>query len=963
MNLNFIVRLFAVLLGLPVLSYGQIFTNIAPLQGIELINQPSDFACGVSFVDFDRDGWDDITFGTKNTPIRFYHNNNGQFELIDLEGITLTNKEIKQITWVDYDNDGDYDFMVGLQNLPYRLYVNQGDMTFVQAINSQIGLSTANVANRNIAWGDYDRDGDLDVYLAKNNSTGTGNFATDYPKMNHLYQNNNDGTFTDVTMFAGVSDSLGITYGTIWWDYDLDGWPDLYVANDKFFDNALFHNNTDGTFTNVALETGSDIIMDSMCASPADFDNDGDFDMYITNTSLGVNGVGNVLLENDNGIFTNQAPSAGLNLTTTNCWGASWLDYNNDTNLDIYVAFNSVGSGYPGLNRLQKNNGNSTFSNVNNLAGMGYDMTLAYANAIGDINNDGYPDIVSHTSHPHPAQISQSSGGNMNYLKILLEGVVSNRDGVGSLIECWTNGTRQLKYTSCGENFMGQNSFRQIFGLGMNTEVDSLIIKWNSGHSDKFYNIPANQSLHILEGSSLNIELNISGTIENCSINEVLEVGDYEDYLWSNGETSSSIEISEPGLYFVTVTTENGFQFNSDSLEVFLTPAPQPAIHTEMISCPHENDGIIEITELEANYTVLWDDDSTDLIKDNLEAGFYHILVTDNEGCSLEFEIEITEPSPLEFEVSTTQSCPNSNTGTISISNLTYPDASIAWMNGLESFELNQLEPAHYFYEIQYLNQCALTDSVEVSSFPWLSLNPIMTSPLCYGSADGSIYIDENELENIESIEWSADGVVINPENLSEGIYYYEYIDTDGCIYNDTVEMFSPDSLIVNVDYTPDGGDKLCPAPHQGYLSVEISGGTPEYNILWTFTNNDGVTTDTSSVVFRYCFFGLTELLVEDQNGCTYYYSEDNSEWASTTNLSSSNIQLYPNPSDGLFYLKGSIPSHSRISTYSSTGELIYEDFSSIELTSIDLSRFADGVYYLKIANDNFYYSTVILKH
>lgn len=943
------------------MSFGQTFSNIAPLQGIELINQPSDFACGVSFVDFDRDGWDDITFGTKNTPIRFYHNNYGQFELVELEGISLTNKEIKQITWVDFDNDGDYDFMVGLQNLAYRLYINQGDMTFVQAINSQIGLATANVANRNISWGDYDRDGDLDVYLAKNNPAGTGVFTNDYPMMNHLYQNNNDGTFTDVTMFAGVSDSLGITYGTVWWDYNLDGWPDLYVANDKEFDNALFHNNADGTFTNVAAETGSDIIMDSMCASPADFDNDGDFDMYITNTSTGGGSVGNALLEYENGVFTNQAASAGLNLTTTNCWGATWLDYNNDSKLDIYVAYNSVGGSYPGLNRLYRNNGNSTFSNVNTLTGMTYDLTLGFANATGDINNDGYPDLVSHTTHPFAAQISLNSGGGLNYLKILLEGVISNRDGVGSLIECWSNGTRQMKYTTCGENFMSQNSFRQIFGLGTSPDVDSLIIKWNSGHIDKFYEIPANQSLHILEGSSLNIELNISGILEGCSIDEILEVGDYDQYLWSTGDTLSSLEITEPGTYFVTVTTENGFQFNSDSLEVVLTPAPEPVVHTAMITCPEGNDGAIEITDLEDGYSVLWEDDSNDLTKDNLESGTYHLIVSNLDGCSIGFDIEITEPEPLVFEVSSLETCPNEDSGTIQISNLNYSDASISWNNEADSFEINNLSTGYYHYEIQYLTQCAYTDSVEVMEFPVLALNPIITSPLCFGSSDGSIIIEADELESIQSISWTINGEEIDPTTLIAETYNYTCNDIYGCTYSDNIEVTEPEPLIVELVSYPNSLDENC--PESWFLTAEITGGTGDYNVLWTFTPPDAEPFTSDELSWDCFAVGTVELYVSDANGCSYNELSELESIVSVNHEFRSKIQIYPNPSDGEFKVIGNIPQNSIITVYSATGELVRIDYYSPESPSIDLSKFSHGIYLIRISNGEFKFSATVLKN
>jgi len=748
-------------------------------------------------------------------------------------------------------------------------------------------------------------------------------------------------------MEVGVSDSIGLTLGTVWWDYDLDGWPDLYVANDKWFDNALFHNNGDGTFTDIADETGIGLIMDSMSASPADFDNDGDFDMYVTNTSLGAGGIGNVLFRNDNGIFTNAAPSAGLNLSTSTCWGALWFDYNNDTKIDLYVASNRTSPNYPGLNRLYRNNGNSTFSQANTATGLSYDETTAFTNALGDINNDGYPDFVSHTSHPYPAQISLNSGGTWHYIKFLLEGVISNRDGVGSLIECYTNGLKQIRYTTCGENYMSQNSYNHIIGIGDNEVVDSLVINWNSGHIDKYFDIAADQFLHLIEGASLSVNLNTSGNLVACLINEQLEVGEFESYAWSTGENTPSITATEPGVYFVTVTTEAGFQLVSDSLEVVFSPSPPIEFEVNHIACFGESIGSISISGVPENYVVIWEDSCNILTKSDLSAGIHALTVGDGLECMYEFNVEIIQPEPLSFEIESSPSCIDSNSGTITVSVLNDDTATILWDTEDHEFSLDSLATGFYYFDIHYLTSCIVSDSVEITAYPDLSISPLSISPLCFGDLNGSIIISELEVSNILQIEWFQVENSVAPEELGAGLYDYSMTDIHGCSYLGTVEIEEPDPLFIEAQYNMlYDGDPCAPS---WYGNTTIAGGTAPYEIEWTFTDGNNESFTSLETEWECFDFGTVELLIHDANGCQHEESQELSLIIGLDEKLKSQFKIYPNPNSGTLNFNGEF-SGVPYRIYNSLGQVLGAGL--LENGQLLLNNFTQGIYLIETVQD-----------
>lgn len=453
---------------------------------------------GVSFCDFDNDGWDDVTLATgTNVPVLFFKNINGTFVQ---QSFILNDPqyETKQVNWVDYDNDGDKDLFVTSNSNRNILYNNDGNFAFTD-VTFEAGFPLTSLKSYGASWGDYNNDGYLDVFIS--------NRDENFIQPNYLYKNNGDGTFSDVSAQAGIHNTSKLSFCAAFFDFNNDGWQDIYVSNDKVVNkNVLYKNKGDGTFIDVSQSSGTNIGIDAMTVTIDDFNSDGFFDIYVTNDPAG-----NVFLKNNgNGTFTNIAASSGT-LFNSIGWGAVFLDADNDNDLDLYVSGSLDGSN-PNYRSaaFYQNMGNEMFV-IPTTAGFVNDNRSSYSNAIGDYNNDGYPEIVvNNTNNQHLSFWENQTSSTNNWLKIKLQGTTSNRDGIGSVIEISINGNKQYRYTLCGEGYLSQNTNSELFGLGAHTTVDYVKVTWLSGAVDVIYNVSNNQSLTIVEGDyplSINSEV------------------------------------------------------------------------------------------------------------------------------------------------------------------------------------------------------------------------------------------------------------------------------------------------------------------------------------------------------------------------------------------------------------------------------------------------------------------------
>jgi parallel beta-helix repeat protein len=452
-------------------GYEHAFTDAAAQAGVKLTT----YSMSSSWADYDLDGYEDLFVTNYNSPSKLFKNNgNGTF--VDRTTISFisVNGPAYSGVWGDYDNDGDPDLYVTLFYQPNQLYQNQGDGTFFE-LSSFAGVNDSG-PTKGASWADYNNDGFLDL------------FVCNYGAANKLYQNQGDGTFINVAPSLGLNFNGQGQIG-IWSDYDLDGDQDLYVVNWNNQPNKFYKNNSGSSFSEIASSLGIAGAEKSKSAAWGDFDNDGDPDLYVVNYL----GQPNKLYRNDfpNG-FTDVSVAAGV---ANNGYGhgANWCDYDNDGFLDLFlVTFNED------PNILYHNMGDGTFENFSGYAGVD-DSPIATSVSFSDYNKDGYIDCYVTAANDTNILYRNTLDIN-NYLEIELVGINSNKSGIGARIDCWTAGNIiKTKAVESGEGYLCGNSLKQSFGTGSLELIDSLQISWPSGIVQIIPNIETDNSMIILE--------------------------------------------------------------------------------------------------------------------------------------------------------------------------------------------------------------------------------------------------------------------------------------------------------------------------------------------------------------------------------------------------------------------------------------------------------------------------------
>ena len=470
---------------------------------------------GVSFADFNNDNIDDLTFGHHAGQIRFYQGDGVWFEEIQLNIVNDLN-ETKSVLWADIDNDGDQDFFITNRNASNKLWLNDGGMQFTD-VTSSCGISTSIITKSyGASFGDYDNDGYIDMYIC--------NFHSSIIDIeNELYHNNGNGTFTEVTAIAGVGNGFQQSFQSTWIDIDKDGFLDLHVINDRpNQQNSFYHNNGDGTFTDVASDWGVNISVWAMSSTFGDYDRDGDLDLYVTNSLDG-----NVLLSNnmnEGGGFIDVTDIEAVQVNQI-CWGACFIDHENDSWLDLYVASGmNTFTDYPAVfdqygvqpNAFYSSSGDSPMLDISTETPQAEQYTFAIAK--GDFNNDGFPDLVSHQIGEYASVIS-STPNEKHFLKVMPQGTYVNRDAIGAEVMVYHSeglntgvNTVNVDVVFCGDKYLSQNSRHLHFGLGTSSQIDSVVVQWPGAGLESFHGLSIDTSIVLIEGSSLD-----GGTNDECT--------------------------------------------------------------------------------------------------------------------------------------------------------------------------------------------------------------------------------------------------------------------------------------------------------------------------------------------------------------------------------------------------------------------------------------------------------------
>jgi hypothetical protein len=545
-------------------GYGVKFTNIASVAGITHKTIYGDerknkylletTGCGVAWFDYDNDGWLDLFFvnGTRlggfpkgqEPTNRLYRNNrDGTFTDVTKQSGLARAGWGQAVCVGDYDNDGFDDLFISYYGRN-ALYKNDGKGAFTD-VSEKAGV--AGQSNRPARWGsgaafvDYDKDGDLDLFVANyidldlktapTPETGPCLYkgvmvACGPPGLeggkNILYRNNSEkggaGTFTDVSDKAGILKTYG-TYGlgVVTADFDNDAWPDIYVANDSA-PAALYHNNKDGTFTDIGVEAGAAYSSDGkpqagMGVGIGDYDGDGLLDIFKTNFSGDTStlyrnlGVKSGLLSFDDVTFT-----AGIGVNTRFLgWGCGFVDFNNDGWPDIFLVNGHVypeveklttEAGYPQRKVLYQNQRNGSFKDITEkIGGPLVEPTASRGCAFGDFDNDGDIDVVINPVNDLPVLLRTDSATGNNWISIKLIGEKSNRNGVGARIKVAADGRTRIDEVRSGGSYYSQNDMGVHFGLGNATKAKAIEVQWPSGAIDSLNDVAAGQVVFIKEGA------------------------------------------------------------------------------------------------------------------------------------------------------------------------------------------------------------------------------------------------------------------------------------------------------------------------------------------------------------------------------------------------------------------------------------------------------------------------------
>ena len=507
--------------------------------------------CGIAFYDYDNDGWLDIFvvngsrlegFPQGQEPIShlFKNNRDGTFTDVTARAGVGRAGWGQGVCVGDYDNDGFDDLYITYYGTNV-LYHNNGDGTFTDVSQK------AGVAGKGTRWGtgcafvDYDRDGRLDLFVANYIALDlkTAPVPESGPCLykgvmvacgppglqgdtNILYHNNGDGTFTEVSEPSGITQANG-TYGlgVLTADFDNDGWPDIYVANDST-PSLLYQNKKNGKFVDIGMESGCVLSADGkpqagMGVSAADYDLDGNLDIVKTNFA---GDTPSLYHNRGNGSFDDMTFGAGLGIHTQYLgWGVGFFDMDNDGWPDILICNGHVypeveqlktEAGYPQRKLLYKNLRNGHFEDVS--AGGGPAISTPYASrgcAFGDFDNDGDLDVVVNTINDYPQLLRCDSKLQNNWIKIKTIGTKSNRSGIGARLRCVTRPSDEAKEHSqidevrSGGSYISQNDLRVHFGLGKAQKVDLLEIRWPSGQVDTIKDIKPNQVVVVKEGEGI----------------------------------------------------------------------------------------------------------------------------------------------------------------------------------------------------------------------------------------------------------------------------------------------------------------------------------------------------------------------------------------------------------------------------------------------------------------------------
>ncbi len=574
----------------------------------------------VSWGDFDNDGNIDLFLSGDGVDNILYHNQgNAVFERLNAVELQISALS-RGASWGDYDNDGQLDlFIVNDQGADNTLLRNQGDGSF-RNVSLTAGIRAGGHSN-SASWGDYDRDGLLDIFVANDFSVEEDNF---------VHRNLGDGSFRRVDRSIGIEG--GFSDLGVWVDYDNDGDVDLFVSNIRNQQrNFLYANDGGGRFLHI---TSGALVSDegrSAGSSWADYDNDGDLDVLVAFEGFGRS----FIYRNDGESRFTRLDDNNSSHRLSDCLGSAWVDYDNDGDLDLCLVNRSIAL-------LYRNDGGELqeiqFRDMT--AGEGVRTATAWA----DYDNDGDMDVfIANSSARHASALYRNRGNDGAWVNIALSGLLSNRAAIGARVRAraFIDGRHvwQMRRVEGQSGYRSQNSLRVHFGLGDARLIDSLLIEWPSGIRQILTCMPVRRFYRIEEADTSitmgpPLLIDIGPDLRQICAGEELMLdagGGFAHYEWSNGATSSSITVTEDGRFSVRVRDHSGCEHESNEVSVAVRPLPLPEI---LASTTALCGGQSAELRVEGDYAAYeWSNGfgGRSIVID--QAGDYFVTVRDDHGC------------------------------------------------------------------------------------------------------------------------------------------------------------------------------------------------------------------------------------------------------------------------------------------------------------------------------------------
>ena len=605
----------------------------------------------VNFVDINNDSYPDIFItngknGGDNNML-FLNNTDGTFTRQLTGDIVEDGTPSDGASFADFDNDGFLDCAVGNWyneiNLLYKSF-DSGSFQFL----SQSKPANDNSYSESCSWADYDLDGDVDLFIA--NSAGD--------LRNFLYINQGNLQFIKDTVTAVTTDTDVSRCGT-WADYDNDGDPDLFVANETGYPNRLYQNNGDGTFTKI---TTGDIVTDmgnSWTTSWGDYDNDGDLDLFVGNNS---NELNFFYINNGDGTFTKD-PLSAIAFDFTNTVSSTWIDFDNDGDLDLFIA-NGVGSAFQ-TNILYANDGAGAFTKVTGEAVV-TEQGWSYGCAFGDYDKDGDNDLMvaKWLSESENNDFFRNDVGSANnWIHILPIGTNSNSSAIGTKIKvkATINGSPvwQTTEVSSQHGYCVQNSNDIIIGLGDAAIVDTIIVEWPNSPAEYFTTVSVNQFLKIIEkGVRLKSDVQFGEAPLDVQFSQITGLS-VTGQTWDFGDSQNSTDsaplhtYTNAGLYPVQLDVTATEGIYSSTRTGYIAVQKDSVILKDMLATPGTT---MRIPVYLSNYIpiqkisipIQWTNDYpmtfSNVVKDTLRSSFMNLNITHFDSFNKRMYLTLTAP-------------------------------------------------------------------------------------------------------------------------------------------------------------------------------------------------------------------------------------------------------------------------------------------------------------------------------